>query len=94
MFAKSVVKSLLVYQNWILTCEFTLEKNHKCSKCEKTFTDSSGLKKHRGTYTGEKPYQCEECGEAFVRSSHLTVHIRTHTGEKPYRCKECGKESL
>ncbi|KAK2498794.1 hypothetical protein MC885_007579, partial [Smutsia gigantea] len=67
------------------------DKPYKCSKCWKSFNNSSHLRTHQRTHSGEKPYKCSECGKCFSNSSHLIQHLRTHTGEKPYQCGECGK---
>ncbi|CAD6197048.1 unnamed protein product [Caenorhabditis auriculariae] len=47
--------------------------------CNKRFTRSDELQRHRRTHTGEKRFQCTHCGKKFMRSDHLTKHERTHT---------------
>ncbi|KAL1779765.1 zinc finger protein 354A isoform X2, partial [Sigmodon hispidus] len=59
--------------------------------CEKTFINTSSLRKHEKNHSGEKLFKCKECSKAFSQSSALIQHQITHTGEKPYVCKECGK---
>ena len=59
-------------------------KHYSCEQCNKTFSQSSNLNKHKRIHTGLKPYKCEECGKSFSQSGHLHTHKRIHTGLKPY----------
>jgi hypothetical protein len=65
------------------------EKNRDfiCSKCNKSFSDSSGLRKHAKIH-GEKSFACQwaGCTKAFIDSSKLKRHQLVHTGERPYPC--------
>uniref|UniRef100_A0A914VS84 C2H2-type domain-containing protein n=1 Tax=Plectus sambesii TaxID=2011161 RepID=A0A914VS84_9BILA len=51
--------------------------------CQKRFTRSDELQRHRRTHTGEKRFACESCGKKFMRSDHLTKHKRTHGQDVP-----------
>uniref|UniRef100_U3FQA6 Zinc finger protein with KRAB and SCAN domains 3 isoform 1 n=1 Tax=Callithrix jacchus TaxID=9483 RepID=U3FQA6_CALJA len=56
--------------------------SYKCSECERSFTQNSGLIEHQKIHTGEKPYQCNTCGKGFTRTSYLVQHQRSHVGKK------------
>ncbi|UYM14352.1 C2H2-type zinc finger protein [Endozoicomonas euniceicola] len=66
-------------------------KEHVCDVCEKEFTQSGSLIRHRYRHTGEKPYECDVCGKGFTQTGDLVRHKRIHTGEKPYGCDVCKK---
>lgn len=36
------------------------DKPHSCDMCEKKFSTSGALKKHRRKHTGERPYECKQ----------------------------------
>ena len=51
---------------------YTEEKPYHCESCDKRFTRSADLKRHKRTHTGEKPYECEFCQKRFAQSSTLS----------------------
>jgi uncharacterized Zn-finger protein len=67
------------------------KKIHHCSHCDKVFTESGNLSRHKRVHSGKKPYQCTQCDKAFSRVDVLKKHERVHTGEKPHRCTQCNK---
>ncbi|OAF68959.1 PR domain zinc finger protein 12 [Intoshia linei] len=66
-------------------------KPYNCLCCDKKFSQSSSLNKHKRVHSGERPYKCVYCNKSFTASSILRTHIRQHSGEKPFKCKVCGK---
>ena len=67
------------------------EKPFQCEICDKLFSQTGSLKKHRRIHSGEKPFKCEICEKAFAQQSNLRLHKRVHSGEKPFECKICSE---
>ncbi|KAL3320456.1 hypothetical protein Ciccas_000869 [Cichlidogyrus casuarinus] len=63
----------------------------KCSICDKTFSNSSAIAKHRLTHTDERKYVCNICNKAFKRQDHLNGHKLTHETKKPHACAFCDR---
>ena len=49
-------------------------KPYKCDLCNKSFTESSNLTKHKQSHKGEKLHKCNFCGKSFTTSGELTIH--------------------
>jgi len=50
-------------------------RKHACSICEKTFFNSSDLKRHEEIHLRKRPHICQICGRKFGQKSHLKNHI-------------------
>ncbi|XP_060563430.1 zinc finger protein 808-like [Ruditapes philippinarum] len=64
---------------------------HHCDICDKVFSSSASMRRHREIHTGMKKFSCELCGNSYTQKHNLTKHMRVHTGEKPYKCHVCDK---
>ncbi|KAH8293160.1 hypothetical protein KR044_007482 [Drosophila immigrans] len=80
------------------TAAATAAKNYryKCDNCQKMYSTSMGLSKHRQFHCPaaecnqeKKQHSCEECGKLYTTIGALKMHIRTHT--LPCKCPICGK---
>ncbi|TLS28506.1 hypothetical protein PpBr36_00241 [Pyricularia pennisetigena] len=58
----------------------TKERPLKCNLCDRTFSESSNLAKHRRTHAAEGSFHCEfpECKKTFHRQDQLRRHLKTH----------------
>ncbi|XP_015108483.1 zinc finger protein 573 [Diachasma alloeum] len=72
--------------------KFTDDKRtHKCSICDKTFSQKSKLKTHELSHTGQRPFKCRDCHKAYASKSKLNAHVRLHTRTDLHDCKICDK---
>ncbi|XP_077998124.1 uncharacterized protein LOC144451199 [Glandiceps talaboti] len=62
-----------------------------CDTCEKQFSESKHLARHKLLHSKERQHKCSLCDMAFVRADHQRRHEKTHTGERPYGCPVCEK---
>lgn len=66
------------------------EKEHKCSKCPKSFSTKEYLQAHLKVHGGKK-YKCETCGFLCSSPFNLDTHRKKHMGDKPFKCELCVK---
>ena len=62
-----------------------------CDICNKAFTRSSDVIRHKRIHSSEKPYVCDVCLMAFTDASSVYRHRWTHFGIRPYVCNICNK---
>ncbi|KAI8776708.1 zinc finger protein 62 [Biomphalaria glabrata] len=53
---------------------------YACLVCEKTFMNSTSLRRHMPVHTGEKPYSCLQCGKQFRDPSNFSKHKKACSG--------------
>ena len=51
-------------------------------QCNKAFSMSGNLKRHKLSHTGENEFAFTQCDKAFSRPRTLKKHNLSHTGEK------------
>ena len=64
------------------------QRPHVCTVCNKRFTTTGSLNRHRATHTGENWYSCSYCGKSYSYKCNLDGHMNIHIGK--YKCTECG----
>ena len=77
------------------------KKKHKCDVCDKTFTESGTLPRHKKhseednilaiafRYIGEKPSMCNHCGKIFSQVCNMLTHKISHIGKMSFKCDKC-----
>jgi KRAB domain-containing zinc finger protein len=66
-------------------------KGHVCDICNKAYSTTPNLKRHKMIHTGEKPHRCDVCDKSFLHPVTLKTHKMLHTGEKLHSCDVCDK---
>ncbi|CAF4912980.1 unnamed protein product [Pieris macdunnoughi] len=68
-------------------------RTHKCPKCEKKFSDSSGLNRHLELHVEDRLHGCTVCKATFKTKRYLSRHRkRVHSEPEEHECKDCGKK--
>ena len=62
---------------------------YPCKFCNKTFTTSKLLGRHKKTHLGSKDNVCPICQIAFYRKDELKSHSFKHISEKSFVCQKC-----
>ena len=52
-------------------------KTFVCPDCDKKFTRSGNLNRHRRIHTGEEPYACPGCDKKFKDKGNLVKHVES-----------------
>uniref|UniRef100_A0AAV2LP95 C2H2-type domain-containing protein n=1 Tax=Knipowitschia caucasica TaxID=637954 RepID=A0AAV2LP95_KNICA len=51
---------------------------HKCSLCERSFSQRGSLNRHVKSHLGVRPFPCPQCPMSFSRQYRVTEHMRVH----------------
>ena len=75
------------HENFSIITGLNTDKVHEaisynCSKCDKTFSQMIGLKKHIESFHEGIRYNCEKCEKSFTKKHNLNVHIQAIHKEK------------
>ena len=62
---------------------------YPCKFCNKTFTTSKLLGRHKKTHLGSRDNVCPICQIAFYRKDELKSHSFKHKSEKSFVCPKC-----
>ncbi|XP_018324955.1 zinc finger E-box-binding homeobox protein zag-1-like, partial [Agrilus planipennis] len=56
-----------------------IKRQHQCDGCEKSYSSSANLRRHKRVECGkEKKFKCYHCEKAFYHKSHLKYHLSAH----------------
>ncbi|KAL1469257.1 hypothetical protein MTO96_004966 [Rhipicephalus appendiculatus] len=59
------------------------ERQYKCGKCERAFSDRRNLKRHHDVVHEKMyPFKCPDCGKGFASRRDGQRHVRTHHARK------------
>lgn len=71
----------------------TKERSYACLTCQKTYSSSSALAKHRRIHDPFKPYCCpiSACYKSFTQLGHLQKHLKSSTHTPLNVCEICDR---
>nr|XP_026489361.1 myoneurin-like isoform X11 [Vanessa tameamea] len=81
-------------QTWLLHMKkyHLMERQHKCTRCEKEFFSKRELTDHMVKHTGTREYRCDLCFKSYGRLKTLKEHIRRlHPEDRDFKCLHCGQ---
>lgn len=61
----------------------TNERNYKCDECNKAFTNSSDLNKHKRVHDPEQKIKCDHCTKTFAQKVNWRSHMIKHHPTEP-----------
>ena len=75
----------------IITEHSEKKKQHKCEKCEKSYTYFYALRNHiQISHEMERNFECETCKKTFTNNTTLKCHMNVvHFKSKPFKCYVC-----
>ncbi|KAK9501039.1 hypothetical protein O3M35_002163 [Rhynocoris fuscipes] len=68
------------------------DKLFKCSQCNKSYSFSSALSRHKAVHNKElRPHICKVCNKGFTHPDKLTRHQKTHSMDVFMSCDVCNR---
>lgn len=58
------------------------ERLHKCTTCQKTFSQLSSLRLHQSVHIASREFVCDICQNKFKTEVHLKLHKKRHLPKK------------
>ena len=66
-------------------------REFNCDKCDKRFSQKSGLNRHIKSVHENVRYNCDKCGKSFSQKDNLNIHIKSVHEKIRYNCDKCEK---
>lgn len=89
--ASNPAASNIIHSTTIKSQDIAEDHKYVCDVCQKGFSSSASMRRHKEIHSGIKKFACTLCSNSYTQKHNLTKHMRVHTGEKPYQCKLCEK---